>query len=240
MLMKTKFSLGALLLCSLAAFAVAASASTVTMIHAMPGWGSCSACAGKNASGPVAKYSMTQHRYSPSITSNSTQFWIGGTRPYSDVLWYKSVPAAASAQNFTYDIYFYIQNPNASEALEFDLNVAYNHRYYVFGNQCNPKSSHSWDVWNAPAGHWVSTGVACPVFPAYRWNHVTINMQRTSSSYLRYVSFTYNGVTHYVNKYINSRYTSYSNGVSIDFQMDGNSTMTPYSVWLDRVNLSYY
>lgn len=216
------------------------SGNTISNIHAMSGWGSCSDCAGKGGNGPVAPYSMTLHQSSPSMTGNSTKFWIGGTTPYSDALWWKSVPASAAAHHFTYDLYFYIQNPTVSEALEFDLNVAYNGRYYVFGNQCNPKSSHTWDVYNAPAGRWESTGVACPTFPAYKWNHVSIAMERTSSNQLHYVSITYNGVTHYINRYINSRPHSYSSSVSIDFQMDGDSHQTDYSVWLDKVNLSYY
>lgn len=174
------------------------------------------------------------------MTGNSTRFWIGGTTPYSDALWWKGVPASPSAHHFTYDLYFYIQNPSASEALEFDLNVAYNGRYYVFGNQCNPKSSHTWDVYDAPAGHWDSTGVACPTFPAYKWNHVSIAMERTADSRLHYVSITYNGVTHYINRYIASRASSSGNWVSVDFQMDGDSKQTAYSVWLDKVNLSYY
>jgi hypothetical protein len=214
--------------------------NTITAIQAMSNWGSCSDCAGKGGNGPIAPYSMTEHQSSPSMTGNSTRFWIGGTTPYSDALWWKGVPASPSAHHFTYDLYFYIQNPSASEALEFDLNVAYNGRYYVFGNQCNPKSSHTWDVYDAPAGHWDSTGVACPTFPAYKWNHVSIAMERTADSRLHYVSITYNGVTHYINRYIASRASSSGNWVSVDFQMDGDSKQTDYSVWLDKVNLSYY
>src|SRR6185437_2342158 len=214
--------------------------NTITAIQAMPSWGSCSDCAGKGGNGPIAPYSMTEHQSSPSMTGNSTRFWIGGTTPYSDALWWKGVPASPSAHHFTYDLYFYIQNPSASEALEFDLNVAYNGRYYVFGNQCNPKSSHTWDVYDAPDGHWVSTGVGCPTFPAYKWNHVSIAMERTADSRLHYVSITYNGVTHYINRYIASRASSSGNWVSVDFQMDGDSKQTDYSVWLDKVNLSYY
>lgn len=214
--------------------------NTFSNIEQMAGWGSCSACAGAGGNGPIAQLSMTQNQSSPSLDGKSTKFWIGGTHPYSDALWFKHLGSFGSASHFIFDMYFYMTNPAASEALEFDINVAYNGRYYVFGNQCNPLATHTWDTWDQIAGHWVSTGVSCPTFPAFKWNHVTIEVERTSSSQLHFVSFTYNGVKHYTNKYVNSKATGYGNGVGIDFQMDGNSRQTAYSTWIDKMNLTYY
>lgn len=214
--------------------------SVFSNIDQMTGWTSCSACAGAGGNGPVAQMSMTQNQTSPSLDGKSTKFWIGGAKPYADGLWAKHLGNPGTARHFVFDLYFYITNPAVSEALEFDINVAYSGRYYVFGNQCNPLSTHTWDTWDQIAGHWVSTGVACPTFPANQWNHVTIEVERTTSSQLHFISFTYNGVKHYTNKYVNSKATSYGNGVGIDFQMDLNSKPTAYSVWVDKMNLTYY
>lgn len=214
--------------------------NTFSNIDQMSGWGACSACAGAGGNGPVAEFSMTQNQSSPSMDGKSVKFWIGGSRPYADALWYRHLGDPGTARHFVFDLYFYITNPAVSEALEFDVNVAYNGRYYVFGNQCNPLSTHTWDVFDKSAGHWVSTGVACPIFTANQWNHVTIELERTTSNQLHFVSFTYNGAKHYTNKYFNSVATSYGNGVGIDFQMDSNSKPTAYSVWVDKMNLTYY
>lgn len=205
-------------------------------IDQMSGWGSCTLCAGNH----VAQYSMTRGQSSPSMDGRSTKFWIGGSTPYSNALWFKGLGSVGTARHFVFDLYFYLTNPSAAEALEFDINVAYNHRYYVFGNECNALDNHTWDTWNQITGHWVSTGVSCPKFTPYKWNHVTIEVERTTSSQLHFVSFTYNGVKHYTNKYVGSKYSANTNAVSIDFQMDGNSHQADYSVWVDKMKLTYY
>lgn len=218
------------------ACAFAFAGNTVSSIDQMSGWGSCTFCAGTHA----AQYSMTRGQSSPSMDGRSTKFWIGGSTPYSNALWYKGLGSPGSARHFIFDTYFYLTNPSAAEALEFDINVAYNGRYYVFGNQCNPLSTHTWDTWNQITGRWVSTGISCPKFTAFKWNHVVIEVERTTSNQLHFVSVTYNGTKHYVNKYVNSKARSYSNAVSIDFQLDGDYKQTDYSVWLDEMKLTYY
>jgi hypothetical protein len=214
--------------------------NTISNIQALPGWNSCSDCAGAGNNVPVAQYSMTEHLGSPSLTGNATQFWLGGDSPYANAIWWKNLSAGSDASHFTYDLYFYMDNPSAAEALEFDVNLSYNGRYYVFGTQCSPLWSHTWDTWDMNAGSWNSTGISCPTFPAYTWNHVTLQFERTWDNKLHFVSIAMNGNQHYVDRYVNSQGTGYSNGVSVDFQMDGDYRQTDYSVWLDKVNLSYY
>jgi hypothetical protein len=51
------------------------------------------------------------------------------------------------------------------------------------------------------------------------------------------VGFTYDGVTHYVNR----SYPAIASGVNelnIAFQMDGDYAMHAYSTWLDKVSLT--
>lgn len=204
-------------------------------IDEMSGWQVCTACAGV-VGVDDAPSSFTQYQGSPSMDSKSMKFWLGGTTPYRNALWYKGL-GANSARHFTFDLYFYITNPNYSEALEFDLNQYIGGRKYIFAHQCSPKWSKTWDTWNQSTGHWESTGIACPVFPAYKWNHVVIEVERTLTNQLHYISITYNGVKHYVNRYRSSTANSW-NGVSVDFQMDGDSAQHDYSTWLDKVKLS--
>lgn len=183
---------------------------------------------------------MSQHQKSPSMDGDSAQFHIGGHKPYSDALWWRNLGAVGNASHFVFDLAFYIQNSGVSEGLEFDINVAHAGRYYVFGNQCSPLSSHTWDTWDMNGGGWKSTGIACSTFPSNQWNHVTIEVERTSKNQLHWVSITYNGSKHYIDRFVNSQATGFSDGVSIDFQMDGNFRQDAYSTWLDKVNLSYY
>lgn len=215
-------------------------ASTISDIQQMWGWNSCSDCAGAGQNVPMAQFSMTQNVGSPSLDGNATQFWLGGNTPYANALWWKDLSSGSGASHFTYDLYFYMDNPNAAEALEFDVNLVYNGRYYVFGTQCSPRWSGTWDTWNANDGTWNSTGVGCPTFPAYNWNHVTIELERTWDSQLHWIAITMNGARHPIDRYVASNPTGYNNGVGIDFQMDGDYNQENYSVWLDKVSLSYY
>ena len=211
------------------------SGSTYSNVDQMSGWQVCSNCAG--ASGQQdASSSFSQFQGSPSMDGKSMKFSIGGTTPYRNALWYKGF-GPNGGHHFVYDVYFYVTNPNYAEALEFDINQYTGGKQYIFGHQCSPKWSKTWDTWNQVTGHWESTGIACPVFQAYKWNHVQIEVERTASSQLHFVSITYNGVKSYVNRY---RYPTASswNGFSIDYQMDGDSAQNDYSTWLDNLNVN--
>lgn len=180
---------------------------------------------------------MVENQASPSLDGNSTKFSISGTHPYSDVLWWKQLGAVDTATNLKYDVYFYITNPGVAQALEFDNNQSNGSHKFIFGTQCNIKAGH-WDVWGNAAGNWISTGVACGVPTAFTWHHLTWEFKRTATSVI-YVGFTYDGVTHYVNR----TYPAGGSGVhelNVAFQMDGDFAMHAYSTWLDQVSLTYW
>jgi hypothetical protein len=215
-----------------------AGAITKSDIDQMTGWQSCTVCAGAGGNGPVATYSMVQNQASPSLDGKSAKFSISGTTPYSDALWWKQLGAADTATNLKYDLYFYITNPSAAQALEFDSNQANGSTRWIFGTQCNIKGANHWDVWGNANGNWISTGIPCFAPTAFQWHHLTWAFKRTPTQVI-YVGFTYDGVTHYVNR----AYAPKASGVhelNVAFQMDGDSAMHAYSAWLDRVTLTYW
>ena len=214
-----------------------AGAVTKSNIEQMPGWASCTVCAGANAAGPVAVFSMVENQASPSLDGNSAKFSISGTKPYSDALWWKQLGAADTATHLKYDLDFYITNPGVSQALEFDNNQSNGAHKFIYGTQCNIKGGH-WDVWGNAAGNWISTGIACSAPTAFQWHHLTWEFQRTTTNVI-FVGFTYDGVTHYVNRNYPARGSSVHE-MNVAFQMDGDSAMHAYSTWLDRVTLSYW
>jgi len=206
-------------------------------IDQMAGWESCTVCAGANAAGPVATYSMVENQASPSLDGASAKFSISGTTPYSDALWWKQLGAADSATHLKYDVAFYITNPGVSQALEFDNNQSNGVFKFIYGTQCNIKGNH-WDVWGNAAGNWISTGIPCAPPTAFVWHHLTWEFQRTSTNVI-FVGFTYDGVTHYVNRSYPAR-SSTVHEMNVAFQMDGDSAMHAYSTWLDKVTLTYW
>jgi hypothetical protein len=203
-------------------------------IDQMAGWQSCTTCAGAGGNGPTANFSMAQNVASPSMDGRSAQFNIGGTTPYSDALWWKQLGANNAAQNFKYEVYFYLTNPNVAQALEFDANQSNGSHKFIFGTQCNIRNGGVWDVWGGSS--WQSTGIACTVPTAFTWHHLVWEFQRTATNTV-FVGFTYDGVTHYVNR----SYPAIASGVNelnVAFQMDGDYAMHAYSTWLDKISLT--
>lgn len=224
-------------------FTVSATTSTVPSnakvyanIDQMTGWDSCDSCAGAGGNGPKTTYSLTQMISSPSMDGKSAQFYLKPSQAYADALWWKQLGANAAVSNFQYDLYFYLKNPAAAQALEFDVNQSINGKKYIFGTQCDIKGHHDWDVWSAPAGKWMQTGIACSAPTAYTWNHLTLEFQRANGQ-VKFISVTLNGKKSYINKVYNPVSTNASE-LNVAVQLDGNSTSTAYNEWADKITLS--
>ena len=80
-------------------------------INQMTGWDSCDACAGAGGSGPKATHTLTQNISSPALDGKAAEFYLKGSKPYSNALWWKQLGANPNVSNFTYDLYFYLKTP---------------------------------------------------------------------------------------------------------------------------------
>jgi hypothetical protein len=197
-------------------------------------------------------FSMKQGTNSPSLSGDSSEFGLGQGAPYGDALFNNHLIGDFSSQglpdtnktliptlhNFVYDVYFYGTNLNASQALEFDINQFTNGRSLIWGHECRVAGGNEWDIWNNQAGHWVATGVPC--YPkSNAWNHLVIQVERTSDNQLLYKSITLNGQQYNLNATYASTSTSWY-GVTVNYQMDGNSSQSPYNVYLDNLTFRYW
>ena len=235
------------------------SGQTFWNLHRSGGWNgyaqqppNYSDCVGCVPSGPGTTWAMYQGIKSPALSGNSTQFNIGGTMDYSDVLWNNHLIGDLSSQglpdsnhtlvptlhNFTYDVWFYSTNIGSAQAIEFDINQFFNGMGFTWGHECRIDGGNEWDVWDNTNDKWVPTGISC--YPLQNaWNHVTIQVQRTTDNHLLYQSITLNGQTHT----LNWTYSPYSApgwwGITINYQMDGNYQQSPYTVYLDELNFTY-
>lgn len=212
-----------------------------------PSYNICVSC------GTGVTWSMYQSIGSPSITGKATKFSIGGSTPYSDVLWTNSLIGTNSTQglpdpyhtivpnlsNFTYDTYFYGSNLGASQVLEFDVNQYFNGMGFTWGHQCRIAGGHEFDIWDNVNWKWIPTGVPCnPVNNS--WNHLTLQMRRTWDNKLQYHSITLNGVTRILDWYYPPFSVGSWYGVTANYQMDGNFYQTPYTVYVDKFSLTYW
>jgi hypothetical protein len=197
-------------------------------------------------------YSMAQGISSPSMSGDSAQFTLGGTTVYADALFNNHLIGNFSSQgmpdtnqtlvptyhNFTYDVYFYGTNLELSQAVEFDINQFFDNLGFIWGHECRIAGGNEWDIWDNVNQNWVPTGIAC--YPnSNAWNHLTIQVQRTSDNQLLFQSITLNGVTGSVNQYYNPGSTDGWYGITINYQMDGNYEQSPYTVYLDDLTFTY-
>lgn len=215
---------------------ISSTAKNYYNIDQMSGWQSCDSCSGAGGAGASIPHYLSQYISSPSLDGKSAKFSVSGSSPYASALWWKQLGAYGSASHFVYDFYYYIKNPDASQALEFDANQSVNGRKYIFGTECNFKETHTWRVYDTPNHTWRDTGITCSKPTAYKWHHVTLEFSR-SSGYVKFVSVTVDGSKHYFNRSYYSKSSSV-NELNVAVQLDGNSSMTDYSLWVDKIKLS--
>lgn len=197
-------------------------------------------------------FSMSQGIDSPSLSGSAGEFSIGGSVPYSDALWNNHLIGPLSTQgkfdadgtlvpslhNFTYDVYFYGSNLELAQAVEFDVNQFFDNMGFIFGHECRIVGGNQWDVWDNQNARWVPTGVPC--YPNDNaWNHVTIQVQRTSGNELVYQSITLNGQTSTLNWTFGHGSSPGWTGITINYQMDGNYRQDSYQVYLDNLTFTY-
>jgi hypothetical protein len=227
------------LLCLLVSLGILSVAQTTfTNLESTTGWKSCSECAGAGGTGTFATHWYKQGITSPALEGASMQFFLGGTDDYSNAYWWKSIAYGSTASNWVYDLYYYIKDPSAPQALEFEVNQALNGKKYIFGTQCG-FSSKVWRVYDAYNHRWVTTTIPCSSTSAYTWHHIVLEFHRTSTGQSEFLTITINGQKFYLNRSYGPKTSSYTS-TNVAFQMDGNKYQTNYSVWLDKVNLKYW
>ena len=173
------------------------------------------------------------------MDGNSRRFSVGGSTKYANALWWKQLGPNAGASHFVYDLYYYTKTPSAPQALEFDVNQSRNGKKFIFGTECDFNGTHTWHVYDPYNHAWKSTSIACTRPKAYTWNHVVLEFNRTTTGKTGFVTVTINGSKHYFSRSYAPR-SSGASEINVAFQEDLNGSATDYTVWLDKVKLTYW
>jgi hypothetical protein len=212
-------------------------AQVISDIQKLTGWQTCVlSCAGA----PSAVFSMTQGITSPSLSGSSDRFsLVAGTSSFGAVMWFKALGAHNSATHFLFDLNFYVDNPGAAQALEFYLTQSAGGARYNFGTQCDLAGGHAWRMWDNIGKKWVASAATCPAPAAKTWNHLVFEFQRQTGGNVIFTAVTFNGQRSLVNLSMQHTADS-SSGLDVAYQSDANSSGTPYSVYLDKVSVTYW
>jgi hypothetical protein len=223
---------------------VSGTGGDITQIQTIPNWEPCSKLfpPGHPRAGQICAAgdgdsvsTMTENQSSPSLSGASAHFTMGGPTGYSNELWTKFLGGGTNLRRFTYDLYFMIDKPDLPQALEFDVNQAFNNQRWVFGTECNFKDGGQWDVWDGLKG-WQHTSVPCTAFPANQWVHLVWQFERVGNQ-VHYISLTIDDKTYPLDLYYSNEPKWEMESVDVAFQMDGNFAQQPYNVWIDKVTL---
>ncbi len=230
-----------LALCALilmAATTASAGTTTYSKIESISsGWSSCAStsCAGGGGRGT---YWMKRGISSPSTDGSSAQYYIAPSSQFYNALWWRHMTTSTGVTHFKMDMYQYMKNPAASQAIEYAANQYYN-GWYKFSTQCSFVGG-LWRVWDSYNRHWVNTSVPCRRPAANSWQHLTFEYARANGKAV-FVAITINGTKYYVNKSFSPQKTSGGNGdIGIHYQLDGNSSKTSYSAWVDNWSLTIW
>jgi hypothetical protein len=188
----------------------------------------------------------------PSLSNDATQFIIDGTKPYGDALFSAQLMGTNSPQlrdadhtllptlnNFIYDVDFYVTDVSITQVLEFDISMYMNGIGMIWGTQCNYLGDGDWDIWDNADKHWASAGIPCKFVNG--WNHLTIHAQRESDNTLLYQSIELDGTTYTLDKtYPPGTADSTWWGVTVNYQMGGDSKPDANTTYLDNFSLTYW
>lgn len=216
--------------------------TTISNIESMSGWTFCSSCAQKGGTGLSVPAGYNQNQSSPSMDGNSTQYWLGGTssQAYGNALFFTRLSPASTANNFKLDFYLYIKDATKAQAIEMDIFYSRGGKKNYFLTECdtNGKYAGTWQVSNAVIDTWQHTGLPCHM-KSYAWNHVVLQFYRNGDGSTKFVSVSMNGDQHYVNQtYPAKNVTSFEMNPAV--QLDGNSHQDNFSVWVDKMQVTYW
>jgi hypothetical protein len=206
-------------------------------------WQTCGNCGNNGAQGKVATYTMTRGLTSPTLdgTSTSAQFSIGGPYPYTNGYWFlRHTAPTTNLKTLVYDFYLYVpvESAKAPQAIEFECQHTVNYYVHNFAWQAD-YASKVWRTFDYTNNKWVPTTVAFAGFTPGTWHHIVAQYHEEGANTV-HDALTVDGVRSVVNITRAGTPTTQS-GASFTnaFQLDLNGVPTAYSVFVDKMTVSY-
>jgi len=199
----------------------------------MSGWESCDTCSG----GGAIAYSMTQSLNYPQ--AGSTQFSVANGAQWGHALWWKRLGNDPAPSHFVLSLDEYLEKPEASFGIEYDVNQIVGGQWYDFAIQCSFGWG-IWQVWDGANQHWVPTSAPCTRPAPNVHVQLRLEFERTGNQ-AHFVSIATNGNVVPVNIGFNPQPTGGLNGdFGVHIQLNADGAPDPYSVWIHNLSLNYW
>ena len=205
-------------------------------------WLTCGNCGNTGATGPAATSSFTPGIASPSEDGTSTQFSIAATAAYSNAYFYLEhtpVSGQINALTYEFDIYIPQGKETAPQAIEFECQQTLGGWVYNFGWQALYQQD-IWRIFDYGLKRWDATSVSFTPFTPGMWHHILAEYHNDITAHIVYHdALTVDGVRYPVNVTHNAFYSGGSDKFTNAIQLDSNSAATPYSVYVDKMAITY-
>ncbi len=218
--------------------------TTFANVQEESNWQTCGSCGDSGGGGALANYIMTRGLTNPTVdgTSTAAEFKISGSQAFSNGYWYRgnsSVPKAP-VKSLVYDFYIYVpaSSVNAPQAIEFECQHEVNGYTYNYAWQAD-YPTHSWRTFDYINRKWVSSNVPFTGFTGDTWHHIVAEYHADGTNGI-HDAITVDGVRTVVNVTYPAKHTGQSwDALTNAFQLDMNGKATGFSVYVDKMNVTY-
>jgi len=206
-------------------------------------WLTCGNCGNTGATGATAAYSSTLGIGSPSEDGSSTQFSIAASVPYTNGYFYQPhTPVAIQITTLTYefDVYIAAGSENLPQAIEFECQQVLNGWVYNFSWQALYPGG-QWRIFDYGLKRWDATGLTFTRFTPNTWHHIVSEFHNDTTAHtVLHDALTVDGVRMPVNITHNAFFSGAANNQFTNaVQLDSNSTAAPYSIFVDKMRITY-
>jgi hypothetical protein len=218
------------------------SATVIDRVEESP-WLTCGSCGNNGGTGPVAAYSDTLGIGTPSEDGSSTQFSIAATVPYTNGYFYQQhtpVTKPITALTYEFDLYIASGSENLPQAIEFECQQVLNGWVYNFSWQALYPGN-TWRIFDYGLKRWDATGIALNRFTPGTWHHIVAEYHNDTVAHtVLHDALTVDGVRIPVNITHNAFFSgAVNNQFTNAVQLDSNSTPAPYSIYVDKMRITY-
>lgn len=205
-------------------------------------WLTCGNCGNDQGTGPTAAYFDTRGIATPSEDGASTQFSIAASVPYTNGYFYQGhapVGTELSALVYEFDLYIPQGSESAPQAIEFECQQILDGWVYNFAWQAD-YASHAWTIFNYSAKTWDPSGIYFAAFSPGTWHHIMAEYHSDAGTHaVWHDALTVDGTRYLVNIPHPAFFSGAGNQFTNGFQLDSNSVPAAYSVYVDKMKITY-
>jgi hypothetical protein len=180
----------------------------------------------------------------PSESGRATNFSISATVPFTNAYFYRQEPVIKTQINaltYEFDLYIPAGMETAPQAIEFECQQTLNGWVYNFAWQAQYHGANVWRTFDYGLQQWQSANVAFTPFTPGTWHHILVEYHNDTTNHtVFHDAITVDGVRTVVGITHNAFFSGAANNQFTNaFQLDSNSTATPYNVYVDKMRITY-